>query len=278
MLYLVFTVDGDWKEYFNINLPEEERLPKKEFIQSLIEYEIEVADSLLDGKLLHFIHTSPRARDFFLKEPFLGLWKRIVEGGGDIGVHCHEDDPYKEYYFRDIERMKEVISQQVGVLNQNGLSPRSYRGGWLTFSNEFIPVLEENGLEFDFSCEPDRYFVQEGKVVSDWRGAPKSLYRLSYEDYRKPGDSRIFEVPVGMSKGKYLYFEKSEAKELEEIVLALKEESEKESKDVIVSVLTHSYEYKSADEIKNISDKISVLKEFGQFINIKELSGIINKQ
>jgi len=81
-----------------------------------------------------------------------------------------------------------------------------------------------------------------------------------------------------MSKGKYLYFEKSEAKELEEIVLALKEESEKESKDVIVSVLTHSYEYKSADEIKNISDKISVLKEFGQFINIKELSGIINKQ
>ncbi|UCG34757.1 MAG: hypothetical protein JSW17_04490 [Candidatus Omnitrophota bacterium] len=278
MFYLVFTVDGDWKEYFNINLPEEERLPEKEFMQKLIEQEIEVADRLLDGKLLHFIHASPRVRDFFLKEPFLGLWKRIVEGRGDIGVHCHEDDPYKEYYFRDTERMKEVISQQVKVLNQNGLNPRSYRGGWLIFSNELTPVLEENGLEFDFSCEPDRYLVQEDKVLSDWRGAPKSLYRLSYEDYKKPGGSRVFEVPVGVAKGKYLYFEKSGVKELEEIALVLKEESEKESKDVIVSVLTHSYEYKTTGEIENISDKISVLKEFGRFINIKELSEIINKQ
>ena len=46
---------------------------------------------------------------------------------------------------------------------------------------------------------------------------------------------------------------------------------------MLVSVLAHSYEYKSADEIKNISDKISMLKEYGQFINIKDLTEIINK-
>ena len=82
MLYCIFTVDGDWQEYFNVDLPLEERLPQKDLFSRVVEKEIEFASEFLDGKFLHFIHTSPLARDFFLQSPFLDLWKGIMIGGG----------------------------------------------------------------------------------------------------------------------------------------------------------------------------------------------------
>ena len=276
MLYLIFTIDGDWKEYFDVSLPEEKRLPDGGVTQGLVEQEIEVVRRNLKGRFIHFIHTSPRARKFFLDEPFMKFWRKIIENGGDIGIHPHEDDPHKGYYFQDSARMKEVISGQVGALRKQGLDVCAYRGGYLAFSSNLIPILEENGLRFDFSCEPGRYLNDSGSLVSDWRGAPTSLYRMSYEDYRKVGYSGVYEVPVGMSKGEYLYFEKSTPEIIEEIAFDLREKSTKDSRDIIVSVLTHTYEYTSSGEIRNIEEKISLLKNYGRFINLKELRNVIN--
>ncbi len=276
MLYLIFTIDGDWKEYFDVNLLEDKRLPNVGVMQGLIEQEIEVATGNLDGRFIHFIHTSPRARNFFLDKPFMKFWRQIIENGGDIGIHPHEDDPHKVYYFQDSSRMKDVISGQVGALRKQGLDVCAYRGGYLAFASNLIPILEENGLYFDFSCEPGRYLVDSDKLVSDWREAPTSLYQMSYQDYRKVGDSGVYEIPVGTSKGHYLYFEKSTPEIIEETAFDLREKSMKDSHDIIVSVLTHTYEYTSLDEIKNIEEKISLLKKYGRFINLKKLRDIIN--
>lgn len=275
MLYLIFTIDGDWKEYFDVNLPEEKRLPNVGVMQGLVEQEIEVAMRNLQGRFIHFIHTSPRARNFFLKEPFMKFWRRIIENGGDIGVHPHEDDPHRAYYFQDSSRMKQVISGQVDTLRKQGLDVCAYRGGYLAFFSNLIPILEENGLYFDFSCEPGRYLNDSGSLVSDWRGAPTSLYRMSYQDHRKVGDSGIYEIPVGTSKGDYLYFEKSTPEIIEKVAFDLRERSTKDSRDVIVSVLTHTYEYTSSYEIGNMEEKISLLKKYGRFINLKELRDVI---
>lgn len=276
MLYLIFTIDGDWKEYFDVNLPEEKRFPNEGVMQGLIEQEIEVARRNLKGRFIHFVHTSPRARKFFLDKPFMKFWRQIIENGGDIGIHPHEDDPHKAYYFQDSSRMKKVISGQVGALRKQGLNVCAYRGGYLAFSSNLIPILEENGLYFDFSCEPGRYMKDSRSLVSDWRGAPTSLYQMSYQDYRKVGDSGVYEIPVGTSKGHYLYFEKSTPEIIEETAFDLREKSMKDSHDIIVSVLTHTYEYTSLDEIKNIEEKISLLKKYGRFINLKELRNVIN--
>jgi len=276
MLYLIFTIDGDWKEYFDVSLPEEKRLPDVGVMQRLIKQEIEVATGNLDGRFIHFVHTSPRARKFFLNEPFIKFWKQIIENGGDIGIHPHEDDPYKAYYFQDISRMKDVISGQVSVLRKQGADVCAYRGGYLAFSSKIIPILEENGLCFDFSCEPGRYLNDAGSLVSDWRGAPTSFYRMSYQDHRKAGDSRVYEIPIGTSQGHYLYFERSTPEIIEETAFDLREKSKKDSYDIIVSVLTHTYEYTSLDEIENIEEKISLLKKYGQFINLRQLRDIIN--
>jgi len=276
MLYLIFTIDGDWKEYFDVSLPEEKRLPDVGVMQGLIEQEIELATGNLDGRFIHFVHTSPRARKLFLNEPFMKFWRKIIENGGDIGIHPHEDDPHKAYYFQDISRMKDVISGQVGALRKQGLDVRAYRGGYLAFSSDLIPILEENGLYFDFSCEPGRYLVDSDNLVSDWRGAPTSLYRMNYQDHRKVGDSGVYEVPIGTSKGHYLYFERSTPEIIEETAFDLREKSKKDSYDIIVSVLTHTYEYTSLDEIENIEEKISLLKNYGRFINLRELRDIID--
>ncbi len=275
MLYLIFTIDGDWKEYFDISLPEEKRLPDAGIMQRLIKREMAVTTGNLDGRFIHFVHTSPRAREFFLSEPFMKFWRQIIENGGDIGVHPHEDDPRKAYYFQDISRMKKTISGQVGALRKQGLDVCAYRGGYLAFSSDLIPILEENSLRFDFSCEPGRYLNDNESLISDWRGAPISLYRMSYEDHRKEGDSGVYEIPVGTSQGQYLYFEKSTPEIIEKVAFDLKEKSTKDSRDIIVSVLTHTYEYVSSDEIGNIEEKISLLKKYGRFINLKELRGII---
>ncbi|MBN1527136.1 MAG: hypothetical protein JW919_06115 [Candidatus Omnitrophica bacterium] len=273
MLYLVFTVDGDWKEYFDVKLSPEKRQPDVKRMQDLIEREMEAAARCLEGRFVHFIHASPCAGNFFLKEPFVASWRLITQGGGDIGVHCHEDLPYSEYYFEDTPRMKKAISAQVTALRGLGLEPCAYRGGFLAFSHTLIPVLEENGLYFDFSCEPGRHLVHNGKVVSDWRGAPGSLYRMSYADHRKEGDSSVYEIPMGVSAGSYLYFEKSDLKTIEKAAIELKNRSA--GKDIIVSVLTHTYEYRSGETVEDIVDKISILKKYGRFINIEELKEVV---
>jgi hypothetical protein len=273
MLYMIFTVDGDWNEYFDVKLPPEKRQPDTKLMQDLIKRELEVASRSLDGHLLHFIHTSPCARTFFLKEPFVTLWRSLTQCGGDVGVHCHEDLPYNNYYFEDTPRMKKVISEQVVALRNMGLETCAYRGGFLAFNHTLIPALEENGLCFDFSCEPGRHLVHNGKVVSDWRDSPGSLYRMSYADHREEGDSSVYEIPMGVSGNNYLYFEKSDASIIEKAAIELKNESDR--KDMIVSVLTHTYEYTSAEAVNEIINKISILKKYGRFINIKELKEIV---
>ena len=276
MLYLVFTVDGDWDEYFYKNLSEEERAPKVDVLRTLVQREIEMAEKILGGRFIHFAHTSYRARDFFIKEPFLELWKKLARNGGDVGLHCHEDDPYKAYYYQDAFRMRSVITERAKAFRKAGLSVKSYRSGFLGFSNKIAEILEENNIYFDFSCEPGRYFTHEDYIISDWRGAPEYNYRMDYKDHRKEGKSNIWEIPIGASRGKYLYFEKASLKDLEKIALDLKQRSLENKRDIVVSVLSHTYEYASQDRIKDIEAKLTLLKKYGTFLGLKELQDILD--
>lgn len=279
MLYLIFTVDGDWDEYFYRNLSEEERAPKVDALTTLVQREIEMAGKILRGRFIHFAHTSFRARDFFIKEPFLELWKKLTRNNGDVGLHCHEDDPYKAYYYKDASRMKSVITERAKAFREAGLSIKSYRSGFLGFSNKITEILEKNDIYFDFSCEPGRYLAHKNYIVSDWRGAPEYNYRMDYEDHRKKGSSKVWEIPVGVSKGKYLYFEKSSLKDIEKIAIDLKQRSIIDSKrDIVVSVLSHTYEYASQGRIEDIEAKLTLLKRYGTFIGVKELENILNKK
>ncbi|MBU1147579.1 MAG: hypothetical protein KKD11_04435 [Candidatus Omnitrophica bacterium] len=266
MLYFVFTIDGDWKEYFELKLKDEERLPKEGVLLDLVQREIDLADKVLKGRFIHFIHTSPLARDFFLEKNFRKLWKDVLKNNGDAGLHCHED-----YYYQDASRMKKTISAGVSLFKKSGLDVKCYRGGFLGFSKDMVRILEGNKIHFDFSCEPGRFLKHEDTLIADWRGAPEHQYRMSYDNHCQSGDSKVWEIPLGTSQGKSLYFEKSSIEDIEKIALDLKEQSIENKIDIVASVLSHTYEFESVERIKNIEKNLTALKKYGTFINLKEL-------
>jgi hypothetical protein len=214
-------------------------------------------------------------RDFFIEKDFRKLWKDLAGNNGDVGLHCHEDDPYKEYYYQDESRMRRVIRERSVSFRKSGLDIKCYRSGFLGFSRDMVRILEDNGLFFDFSCEPGRFLEDNGQLICNWKNSPRRHYRMSYDNHCKEGDSKVWEIPVGASKGRYLYFEKSSLEDIENTALDLKEESVQTSSDIAVSVLSHSYEYISKERMKDVESKIGALKKYGKFINLKELGDVL---
>ena len=264
-LYFVFTIDGDWDEYFSSKLPLEQRKPDKKTILPLIDAEIDLAAKVVKGKFIHFVHTSPLVRDFFLRPELISCWKKIEKQGGEVGVHCHEEDLYQNWYFDDIPRMEKVITYLTEGLKAGGLTPLSYRGGYLTFSSKIIPILEKNKLFLDYTSEPGRHLIINNKLVSDWRGAPDNVYRLSYEDQRKPGISQVFEVPLG------IYIERLSLWSIWQKARALKQKKG----ITLVSAMAHTYDFASARMRLKIKLALLILKTYGKFIGSKEALGIV---
>jgi len=264
VLYFVFTIDGDWDEYFYSKLSPEERTPQKAELISLVKEEIKLA-KIIKGKQIHFVHSSPIVRDFFLQPEFVSLWKKMEATGGEIGVHCHEEELYKAWHFDDQAKMEKTINFLFNGLTSLGLSPKSYRGGFMTFSAKTIPILEENGIFLDFSCDPGRHMIKNNALVSDWRGAPTNYYRLSYQDHRRPGDSRVFEIPLG------IYIEQQSLFSIWKKARQLKNQAGTQ----IVSVLAHTYDYKSWSMKLKIKLALLILKKYGKFVNGQEALAMI---
>ncbi|MFH1826036.1 MAG: hypothetical protein ABH823_01935 [bacterium] len=264
MLYLIFTIDGDWDEYFCHELPERERRPDLGCLLTLIDRELKTA-ALVGGKVVHFIHTSPLVRDFFLRPEFIDKWRAVEKNGGSIAVHCHEEDLYTAWHYDDQDRMDKAISDFTNSLRRTGLNPQSYRGGFMTFSSKLIPILEQNGLFIDFSCEPGRHLEYNEVLVSDWQGAPDNYYRLDYDDKCKSGNSQVFEVPLG------IYIERQSIWQIWQKAKELKNKSG----TTIVTVLAHTYDFSSRRMKLKIKLALTILKMYGKFINVKEALGIL---
>lgn len=266
-LKLVFTVDGDWEEYYDPDLSEQKRKPDKAKMLTWIDKETGIAVKMLGGRLLHFIHTSPMAREFFMQPEFISRYKAMEKAGGNVGIHCHEDEPRRAYYYDDVQRMDRAISSMVAGLRGNGLSPVAFRAGYLAFSPTTIPLLEKNGIFLDLSCDPGRHLFHGDLLVSDWRGAPDNYYRLDYSDHRRAGKSRVFEIPLGF------YIEKESLFKIWQKAKKLAASPE----NTVVSVLTHSYEFGSFTKRQKIKIALLILSRYGKFVNGAEVADIIKE-
>lgn len=255
-LNFVFTIDGDWDEYFSTRLGEEGRRPSLERELPLVQAELEAA-AAVGGRFVHFVHTSPLTRDFFLRPEFIALWKRAEASGGEIGVHCHEEDLYSAWHYADESRMRPAIAGMADGLRAAGLSPVSYRGGFMAFGPAVIPLLETNGLPLDFSCDPGRHLVTNGALVSDWQGAPSNVYRMDRADHRKRGDSGVFEIPLG------IYIERQSLWAIWKKCRDLAASGE----ETIVTVLAHTYDFSSWKMRLKIRAALEICKAYGTFLN-----------
>lgn len=276
-LYYVLTIDGDWDEYFQPAAPSEERQPDKKILMRLLCRQLS-ATRPAGGKLLHFIHTSETTRHFFLLPKFLAVWRRIQAGGGSVGVHYHHETYGPKGLSDPLNVMTPGIGVMLDTLRRRHLKVISYRGGYLAFLPEQIPLLETYGFLLDFSCDPGRYNFHDGKVAADWRDAPNFPYRLSYEDHRKPGRSKLTEIPMGKVGKDALYLDTTPLWIVWKTARALARQSRKENKNLVVSILTHTFEFSSWLKWLKILLALWICRFYGTYINDREAFEITRRE
>lgn len=126
-------------------------------------------------------------------------------GRSEIGAHLH---PWSSPPFRPEDRRAhtyphnlppELLERQLGELTQAietnlGVRPTSYRAGRNGFDGRTLPVLERLGYTVDTSVDP--LFNERRKGGMRFAGAPLAPYHPDYADVRRPGRSKILEVPI----------------------------------------------------------------------------------
>jgi hypothetical protein len=128
-----------------------------------------------------------------------------ASGRCEIGSHLH---PWSMPAGRDVDRAghtyphnlpAETLARQLdeltaGIETHLCVRPRSYRAGRNGFDHRSLPILEDLGYVVDSSVDP--LFNERRKGGMCFAGAPLAPYRPDHADIRRPGTSRVLEIPI----------------------------------------------------------------------------------
>ncbi len=128
-----------------------------------------------------------------------------LTGRCEIGAHLH---PWSSPPFRPEDRSNhtyphnlplELLDRQLSELTDViagsfGRRPTTYRAGRNGFDGRTLPILERLGYTVDTSVDP--LFNERRKGGMDFAGAPLEPYYPDYTDIRRPGGSKVLEVPI----------------------------------------------------------------------------------
>jgi len=106
----------------------------------------------------------------------------------DLRAHTYPMNLPRELLERQLTELTAVIEERVGV------RPTSYRAGRNGFDGHSLPILERLGYTVDTSVDP--LFNERRKGGPAFAGAPLVPYHPDYSDVRRPGASKILEVPI----------------------------------------------------------------------------------
>jgi peptidoglycan/xylan/chitin deacetylase (PgdA/CDA1 family) len=135
-----------------------------------------------------------------------GVLRSLAAGGRcEIGSHLHpwsmpashEANPTAHTFPHNLppETLERQLDELTGCIETRlGVRPRSYRAGRNGFDHRSLPVLEKLGYTVDSSVDP--LFNERRKGGMVFAGAPLAPYRPDYADVRRPGASRILEIPI----------------------------------------------------------------------------------
>ena len=266
-IYLVPTIDTDPRHY-NKCLKDGKNSVDDNFIyeQWSIKKAIEIARDFMNGKGVFTIHTSPFFRDDFYSHPFIELWEEVVEMGGELALHPHEDKSVEGTLYNNERHMKKIIKDVTNKIRSIPLPLYIFRSGYYAWSN-FIPdILRELEYKIDISCAPGA--INPARDVN-WIDSPKYA---CYYDKNKQNQFKgsYFVIPLGWDgkgnsfESNYLFCERGSLQSLCHVWDVLLEDNTSFPK--IVSLLFHTY----ALDDKNIYNRIT---NFIQYV--KENNGII---
>jgi peptidoglycan/xylan/chitin deacetylase (PgdA/CDA1 family) len=106
----------------------------------------------------------------------------------DLAGHTYPHNLPRELLERQLAELTAVIEERIGV------RPTTYRAGRNGFDGGTLPVLEKLGYSVDTSVDP--LFNERRKRGMLFAGAPLDPYYPDPADVRRPGDSKILEIPI----------------------------------------------------------------------------------
>jgi hypothetical protein len=106
----------------------------------------------------------------------------------DVAGHTYPHNLPVELLERQLTDLAALIAQELGV------RPTTYRAGRNGFDGGSLPILERLGFTVDTSVDP--LFNERRKGGMAFAGAPLVPYHPDYGDVRRPGASKILEVPI----------------------------------------------------------------------------------
>jgi len=199
-VYFVPLVDVSWLNLGPLNPRKNFRADPPPLDLCLQEAEgiIDLMGELFGGKFVFAVYTGTYCRDKFNEEPFLTTWRRAVTQGGEIVLHTHEEIAAVGTRNGEKEHMTEVIRRQFANLKTGGINPIGFRGGLYGYANFLTPLLEELGLNIDFSAAPG---INKKDREAVWTGIPCSAFYLCPIDKTHSNCqhslSNILEIPIG---------------------------------------------------------------------------------
>jgi peptidoglycan/xylan/chitin deacetylase (PgdA/CDA1 family) len=106
----------------------------------------------------------------------------------DLAAHTYPHNLPPELLERQIAELTQAIEANLLV------RPTTYRAGRNGFDGRTLPVLERLGYTVDTSVDP--LFNEKRKGGMVFAGAPVDPYHPDYADVRRPGASKILEIPI----------------------------------------------------------------------------------
>jgi hypothetical protein len=106
----------------------------------------------------------------------------------DLDGHTYPHNLPDDVLDRQLTELTAVIESEIGV------RPTTYRAGRNGFDGRSLRVLERLGYTVDTSVDP--LFNETRKGGRVFAGAPVLPYFPDYDDVRRPGASRVLEVPI----------------------------------------------------------------------------------
>jgi peptidoglycan/xylan/chitin deacetylase (PgdA/CDA1 family) len=106
----------------------------------------------------------------------------------DLASHTYPHNLPDDLLARQLTELTEVIESSLGV------RPTTYRAGRNGLDGRSLRVLERLGYTVDTSVDP--LFNERRKGGAAFAGAPLVPYHPDFEDVRRPGESRLLEIPI----------------------------------------------------------------------------------
>jgi peptidoglycan/xylan/chitin deacetylase (PgdA/CDA1 family) len=106
----------------------------------------------------------------------------------DLAAHTYPHNLPVDLLDRQLRELTAAIEENLGV------RPTTYRAGRNGFDGRTLPILERLGYTVDTSVDPLFNERRKGGMIFD--GAPTFPYHPDYEDVRRPGASKILEIPI----------------------------------------------------------------------------------